>query len=52
MDVDKIVEEMCDHYCKYPDMDDEITETVCKDCPLNRLLEGWEDGTFQRLCSD
>ena len=35
------IEQMCDHYCKYPiqhwNYDDEMIETVCQDCPLNKL---------------
>lgn len=39
----KIVEEICDDYCKYPDQylnSDELIESEdspCNNCPLNRL---------------
>ena len=38
--IEKVKEEMCDGYCKYPEMieedEDEIAD-VCANCPLNRL---------------
>lgn len=45
---EEVIEEMCDHYCKWPNepipdgkdenwlMDDD--DSPCNDCPLNRLL--------------
>lgn len=42
--IQEIADEMCDKYCKYPDIWDEEAEGVelsesdiCKNCPLNRL---------------
>ena len=46
--IERIIEEvkidMCDKYCKYPDVWDEVKEgcelyesEICKHCPLNRL---------------
>lgn len=43
---EQIKTQMCDHYCKYPatykvDESDQnwedMTDTICKDCPLNAL---------------
>ena len=41
----QIVEEMCDHYCKYHDLWDEEAEGMelsesehCANCPLNLLI--------------
>lgn len=43
--VQEIVEEMCKDYCKWPDLYDEEMEdcelsesSICKNCPLNRLV--------------
>ena len=43
--VQEIVEEMCKDYCKWPEMYDEEMEdcelsesSICKNCPLNRLV--------------
>lgn len=40
-----IVEEMCDKFCKWPEKWDEEMEecelsesTICKNCPLNKLI--------------
>ena len=46
----KVIDEMCDNYCKYPDMyvskhpdtDEDLLEDlmyteICSQCPLNRL---------------
>lgn len=43
-ELEKIANEICDKYCKYPDTWDsekegmELCESdICKDCPLSRL---------------
>lgn len=52
-EVENIIEEMCENYCKYPENWDEkkdgmLLNTICKDCPLNRLdnieslVKGWK----------
>lgn len=39
----EVTEEICNHYCKYPDIWDEETQgelcesDICSNCPLNRL---------------
>lgn len=40
-----IVEDMCDKFCKWPEIWDEEMEgcelsesTICKNCPLNKLI--------------
>lgn len=40
----KIADEICEHYCKYPDIWDEEAEgkdlsesEICQNCPLKRL---------------
>lgn len=40
-EIEKIKEEICDFYCKYPFeyQDNEILEIICDKCPLNRLDE-------------
>lgn len=44
-EITKIVEDICDNYCKHPDnwnteIDGELSESdICKNCPLNRLGE-------------
>lgn len=42
--LEEVVNEICNHYCKYPDIWDEEKEgcelsesEVCTNCPLNRL---------------
>ena len=42
--IESVVNEMCNHYCKYPDTWDEEKEgcelsesEVCANCPLNKL---------------
>jgi len=46
--LEEVGEEICDKYCKYPEIcrseqkdpdlaDDLLYEKYCKDCPLNRL---------------
>lgn len=42
--IEAIAEEICNHYCKYPDLWDEEAEGeplesshVCKNCPFTRL---------------
>ena len=38
--VDGVKDDMCDGYCKYPDQIhdiDRLLDTVCSNCPLNRL---------------
>lgn len=43
VDIEKVKEEMCDIYCRYPNgechSEEEIIE-ICNRCPLNRLNEG------------
>lgn len=37
---DQVAREICDHYCKYPEIYDDIDEMFeekCQHCPLNRL---------------
>ena len=40
--INSVVEEMCDKYCKYPDIydedDDKLYDEQCNNCPLNRLI--------------
>ena len=40
-EVEKIKEEMCDRYCKWPaeygDCDDDLIKEKCERCPLCRL---------------
>jgi hypothetical protein len=44
-DLEEILTEICDRYCKWPDTWDEEKEEMtlmdakCADCPLNRLEE-------------
>lgn len=42
--IEEIKNDICQHYCKYPDIWDEETEEMelidsdtCQNCPLNRL---------------
>lgn len=46
--IEKVIEEMCDKYCKYPDeylsklkdpdiANDQMLENVCAHCPLSKL---------------
>ena len=42
--LEEVVEEMCDKYCKWPEMWDEEMEgcelsesSICQNCPLNKL---------------
>ena len=42
--LDKIKEDICDHYCKYPEMDGKEDDWLlmdedspCKNCPLNNI---------------
>ena len=42
--IESVKEDICNHYCKYPDTWDEEKEgielcdsDICRDCPLNRL---------------
>lgn len=38
--IEEVKNNICDHYCKYPSEIkdyDELIETVCSKCPLNRL---------------
>ena len=42
--LEEVVEEMCNHYCKWPDLWDEEAEGMelidsehCQNCPLNKL---------------
>ena len=40
--IEKVAEEMCDKYCKYPsewdDADGELEDSdICANCPLNKL---------------
>ena len=41
----EVVDEMCNKYCKYPDLWDESVEGIelcesdfCKNCPLNKVI--------------
>ena len=44
--LEEVIAEMCDHYCKYPEMtpegesEDWLWEegSPCENCPLNKLL--------------
>lgn len=40
-EVEKIKEEMCDKYCKWPaeygDCDDDLWKEKCDSCPMSRL---------------
>lgn len=43
--VDEVTSEICDKYCKYPELWDEEEEgcelcesNICKECPLRKLL--------------
>ena len=43
--IEKVMEEMCNDYCKWPDLYEEEMEgcelsesSICRDCPLNRLV--------------
>lgn len=43
--LEETAEEICNNYCKWPDTYDEEMEgcelsesSICKDCPLNRLV--------------
>ena len=54
---DKITQQMCEHYCKYPTIWDEEKEGmpleesyVCQNCPLDRLPK--VDGRKLRAISD
>jgi len=42
--LEEVVEEMCDKYCKWPEMWDDSMEdcelsesSICQNCPLNKL---------------
>lgn len=42
--LEEVASEICDHYCKYPDIWDEekegvtlIDSGICENCPLNKL---------------
>lgn len=41
--IHEVTEDICNHYCKYPDTWDEETQgdlfdsEICQNCPLNRL---------------
>lgn len=43
--INNVAAEICDHYCKYPHTWDEelegstLIDTVCKNCPLSKMLE-------------
>ncbi len=42
--IEEVLEEMCDKYCKYPEMIPDLDEQIldetapCESCPLNRLV--------------
>lgn len=44
MEIKEIVEKMCDKYCKYPELIDEmeILVNICDHCPLNDLEDKYE----------
>lgn len=44
-ELQEIVAEICDHYCRYPYMleDQERLDGICKGCPLNRIWGGYEE---------
>lgn len=42
--IEEIKDDICNNYCKYPDLWDEVAwgcelpeSDICRDCPLNRL---------------
>lgn len=35
--IESTKEDMCDNYCKYPNMDDCDMDSVCENCPLNNI---------------
>lgn len=39
--LEELTGEFCDRYCKYPYVctDEETLDTVCEDCPMNRMVE-------------
>lgn len=46
MEIREIVEKMCDKYCKYPELikEDEILVNICDQCPMENLLDEYEEG--------
>ena len=40
-EIEKIKEEICDKFCKYPEQisDDDLLMVMCNKCPLDRLKE-------------
>lgn len=39
--IEQVAAEICDQYCRYPDMYrgcEDIIDFYCSDCPLNRLF--------------
>ena len=42
-EIEQIIEDFCDNYCKYReqwDGDDELSESdICRNCPLDRFIE-------------
>lgn len=44
-EIEKIQEEMCDKYCRYPfECNESELETECERCPLLKLTEEVEHG--------
>ena len=54
MDIEKIIEKMCDNYCKYPaiynsihsdpdEANDRMLRDVCENCPLDHLRNNKEN---------
>lgn len=43
--LEEVVEEMCDKYCKWPEKWDEEIElyesSICRNCPLNKLVQAY-----------
>ena len=41
MTIEEIREEICDHYCKYPELieDGKILDSICDKCPLDNFME-------------
>lgn len=44
MEFKEIREDICDHYCKYPEMldDEKVLMIICDSCPLVMLEEALE----------
>ena len=48
--MEKIAEQMCDKYCKYPEQiaDDELLMIRCSKCPINEFVKGGLNGNFRK----